>query len=126
MRERERENPQRISVLNISFKDFQGVLERLTHGSYVHLNPSKDHAIKKRNFSMEEEEEERNEAWAIFLGVVCVRVREWRKGEEREWERASCCFYAVLESQDGELVRTRVRTNILASPLLIINHQHIP
>lgn len=35
--ENERENPQGIGVLDISFKDFQGVLERLAHGSYVHL-----------------------------------------------------------------------------------------
>jgi len=39
------ENPQGVGMLDISFKDFQGVLERLTHGSYVHRS---DHTTKSK------------------------------------------------------------------------------
>ncbi|KAK7369007.1 hypothetical protein VNO80_11041 [Phaseolus coccineus] len=36
------------------------------------------------------------------------RVKRREKREKREKESASCCFYAVLESQDGGFVRTRL------------------
>ena len=68
-------------------------------------------------------------ATIIFLALVCVRERvthSEERRERREKESASCCFYAVLESQAGELVRTRVRTSILSLPLiLIINNKYI-
>ena len=52
---RDTENPvkslQGIGVLDISFKHFQGVLERLSHGSYVHLPRTK----KVRTFSRKTE-----------------------------------------------------------------------
>lgn len=76
---------------------------------------------------------QKRRATIIFLALVCVRERvthseerRERERERREKESASCCFYAVLESQAGELVRTRVRTSILSLPLiLIINNKYI-
>lgn len=47
-----------------------------------------------------------------------VEEREERR-KKREKESASCCFYAVLESQDGGIVRTRVRISTVALPLFI-------
>lgn len=122
------ENPQGVGVLDISFKDFQGVLERLTHGSYVHRS---DHTRKNKEESKvcEMEEETKSEIGLMnetLLGYISVssfceshRVKRREKREKREKESASCCFYAVLESQEGGIVRTRVRINTLAPPLLI-------
>lgn len=36
------EDLQSISMLDISFKHFKRVLERLSHGTYVHLTPLKN------------------------------------------------------------------------------------
>ena len=62
-------------MLDISFKDLQGVLERLSHGTYVHLSQT-NQPKKKSNFflSVEEEEEEEEEEEGMR-----IRLGEWRR-----------------------------------------------
>ena len=132
------ENPQGVGMLDVSFKDFQGVLERLTHGSYVHRSDhtAKNKKKKKKKFVKWKKRRRerlvgwRKPFWAIFLTLVSVRVTEseekrGERREKREKESASCCFYAVLESQDGGIVRTRVRINTVSLPLFIQKNIYI-
>lgn len=133
-------NLQGIGMLDISFKHFQGVLERLSHGSYVHLpeNPKKQEFFlpqskieedpkKKKGIEMITQLTHQNrtpiktlrknfsfgelpKTPEVSLSSLSLSNRSGLSlSDTVVWKGASCCFYSVLESEDGEVERTRGR-----------------